>query len=65
MAVWVEGLIGDFVALDPLQEVIHHILPVPFRVVRTRHLHLLESQEEQGPVTGLPATALLQTAPAK
>lgn len=65
IVVWVKGLVSDFVALDSLQEVLHHILPIPFRVVRAWHLYLLKSQERKGLVRILFLTALQPRATAE
>lgn len=65
IVVWIKGLVSDFVALDSLQEVLHHILPIPFRVVRAWHLYLLKSQEHKGLIRILFLTALQQIATAK
>lgn len=37
----IKRLVSDLVALNPLQEIIHHILPVSLRVVGAGNFHLL------------------------
>lgn len=43
--VGIQGLVGDLVALDPLQEIIHHVLPVSLRVVGAGNFHLLANRQ--------------------
>lgn len=40
----IQWLVGDFVALDAFQEVVHDLLSMTFGVIRTRHLHFLYTE---------------------
>lgn len=40
--IWVQSLVGDLVAFDPLEEIIHNSLPVSLWVIWAGHLHILE-----------------------
>lgn len=41
----IERLVSDLVALYPLQEIIHHVLPVSLRVVGAGNFHLLINRQ--------------------
>lgn len=41
IGIGIQRLVSDLVALYPLQEIIHHVLPVSLWVVRAGNLHLL------------------------
>ena len=42
MFIRIQGLVGHFVALDSLEEILHDALSVPLGVVWAGHLHILE-----------------------
>lgn len=45
VSIRVQRLVGDLVALDPLQEIIHYVLPVPLWVVGAGNFHLLPNRQ--------------------